>query len=98
MGRLAVLIAGFFGSIFTWITGFFTAKVATSAIVVIVTGGTIMVMFYCLREFVQGIVSLVDNEIFRMVFWAIWPFNAEACLAACWGADICVFLYRYRRK
>jgi hypothetical protein len=98
MLRLATLIAGFFGSIFSWIAGFFTAKIASSTIITVVALSIVMLLFYSLKGFINGIVSLVDDETFRMVFWTCWPSNAEACLAACWGSDISVFLFRYRMK
>jgi hypothetical protein len=98
MFRLATLIAGFFGSIFAWIAGFFTAKVAASAVLGAVTLGIVMLLYVSLKAFTSGLVSHVDDETFRMVFWSIWPLNAEACLAACWGSDICVFLFKYRIK
>jgi hypothetical protein len=98
MGRLATFLAGFFGTIFTWFSGFVTSKVITSSIVIAVAAGIVMTAYTSLTALIQGIVSLVEDETFRMIFWACWPANAEACLAACWGADIALFLWRFRTK
>jgi hypothetical protein len=98
MKKLALLLSGFFGSIFAWISSYFTAKLVSSAVIVTVALAIVMLLFYSLKSFIAGIVSYVDDETFRMVFWSCWPSNAEACLAACWGTDISVFLYRYRMK
>jgi hypothetical protein len=98
MKRLAAFIGELFGISFGWVASLMTAKVAVILAVVTASLGLITALFMALRALTSGLVSLVPDETFRMAFWAIWPSNAEACIAACFGADAAVFLYRFKDR
>lgn len=98
MARLAVLIADLFATAFGWFSGYLGSKVAV-VLAVVATSLTLVVTFFiALKALTIGVVSYVPYEPFRMGFWACWPSNAETCVAACWGADVAAFLYRYRLR
>jgi hypothetical protein len=96
MVKLALLLANLFGTFFGWFSGFLASKVAIVASVVAASLLLVVALFIAMKALTVGLVALVPYESFRMAFWACWPSNAETCVAACWGADIAVFLYRFR--
>jgi hypothetical protein len=98
VARLAVLIAELFGTAFSWLAGYIGVKVAVSAALTVTALALVTVLFFSLKALTVGVVSLVPYESFQMAFWSCWPSNAEACLTACWGADIAVFTYNLRSR
>jgi hypothetical protein len=98
MKYLAVLIAELFGTLFVWIAGFIGSKVAVGAVVAVTAVAMVTSLFFALKALTVGVVSLVPNETFRMVFFTIWPSNAETCIVACLAADISVFMYKLRSR
>lgn len=98
MARIAAFLASFFGSAFTWFSGWLGSKIGMVAAIVTVSLASLLALFATMKVLVVGLVSAVPYEPFVMGFFACWPSNAETCIAACWAADIAVFLYRYKMR
>lgn len=98
MARIAAFLASFFGSVFTWFSGWLSSKVAMVAAIVTVSLASLVALFAAMKVLVVGLVSTVPYEPFVMGFYACWPSNAETCISACWAADIAVFLYKYKMR
>jgi hypothetical protein len=85
-----------FTSIFSIFAAWLTARTAAIAAVVAVSLSLTVALFLAIKLLVVGLMVAVTYEPLVMGFWAVWPSNAEACIAACFGADVAVFLYRYK--
>lgn len=83
-------------ALFSWIVSWIGAKAGLIATVATVSLALTAAAFVAIKALIVGLVSLVTYEPFLMAFWACWPANAETCIAACLGADLVVFLYRYK--
>jgi hypothetical protein len=96
MRRLAALFGSFFTSTFGLAASWFSVRAATIAAGVAVTAALTAGLFIGCKALVSNVVMSVPYEPFVMGFWACWPANAETCISACLGADIAVFIYRYK--
>ncbi len=94
------ILFGWLSSIFTSIFSIFSAMLAarTAAIAAVVTISLALTaaLFLVIKGLVAGLVAVVPYEPLVMGFWSVWPSNAEVCISACLGADIAVFIYRYK--
>jgi len=100
MRALALFLASFFSGVTRWLFGFINSKV-NYAIAAFVVSGTCMAALVVVFKSLIGLLIIPAvyspwYAQFVMAFFACWPSNAETCIAACWSADIAVFLYRYR--
>lgn len=96
MPALAAFLSSVFGSFFSLFSAWLSAKAAMAAAIVAVSLAMTAALFLVIKGLVVGLIGAVPYEPFVMGFFACWPSNAETCIAACFGADIAVFLYRYK--
>lgn len=96
MARIAAYIASFFTSTFGLFAAWFGSKAALATTIVTVTAAMTLTLYIVIKALLQHVIMLVPYEPFVMGFFACWPSNAETCIAACFGADIAVFIYRYK--
>lgn len=98
MTYLAQFLISVFSGLFTWLAQYFTKKTAL-AVTLAATGLAMTGAFYlAIKLLVSGVVSTVSNQWLLMGFWALWPPNADVCIAACLSADVAAFVYRYKMK
>jgi hypothetical protein len=94
------LFAGWLASAFGWIWGLFAAwlsvRAAFIASIVAVSLALVLAVFLVVKGLITGLVGVVPYEPLVMGFWACWPSNAETCIAAAFGCDIAVFIYRWK--
>jgi len=98
MARLALFLGSFFTTVFAWLAPYIGSRFAIVATVVTVSLSMVAALFVAAKSLVVGVVSLVPYEPFVMAFFACWPSNAETCIAACFGVDMVVFLYKYKTR
>lgn len=96
MPALAAFLSSVFGSLFSLFSAWLSAKAAMAAAIVAVSLAATAALFLVVKGLIIGLVGSVPYEPFVMGFYAVWPSNAETCIAACFGADIAIFLYRYK--
>lgn len=98
MTYLAQFLGAVFGGLFSWLAQYFSRKLAMG-VTVIATSTAMMLAFYAaIQLLVGGVTATVTNVYFLVGFWAVWPDNAELCIAACLGADVAAFVYRHKLK
>ncbi|WP_068636746.1 DUF5455 family protein [Thauera butanivorans] len=98
MTYLAQFLISIFGGLFTWLAQYFTRKTAM-ALTLVATGLAMTTTFYLsIKLLVTGVVGAISNQYLLMGFWALWPDNADVCIAACLSADVGAFVYRYKMK
>lgn len=94
------ILAAWFGSVissaFAFLASWLTARTALFATVAAVSLALTMALFITIKALVAGVAVVVPFEPFVMGFYACWPSNAETCIAACFGCDVAVFVYRYK--
>jgi len=96
MFRLATFLGSIFSSLFGFVAAWLGARTALVVTIATVSLALTAGLFLAIKALVVGLVTAVPYEPFLMGFFSIWPSNAETCIAACFGADIAVFLYRYK--
>ncbi len=96
MLNFANWFAGIFGSLFALVAHWFTARAALFVTIAAVSLSLTLGLFVAIKALVAGVLATVPFEPFVMGFYACWPGNAETCMAACFGADVAVFIYRYK--
>ncbi len=84
------------GSFFAFIVSVVGAKTAFIVAIGAVSLSITAALFLAIKALIAGLMVTVGYQPFVMAFWALWPSNAETCIAACLGADVAVFLYRYK--
>lgn len=96
------LLAGFlipiFTGLFTWLAQYFTKRAAVTTAVVAAVGVITGAFYSLVQGLLNGIGATITDSQFLMVWWAVWPSNGATCLAACFGADIAGFLWRYQKR
>lgn len=96
MGTLAAWLSGLVSAAFGYLSAQIGAKaalyLAVAAVSLTITGA----LYATIQALVVGLMSTVSNEAFRMAFYSLWPSNAATCISACLGADVAVFIYRYK--
>lgn len=98
MGRIAIFLGSVFATAYEWFSKYLFSKVALVGAVSVASLAAIVAFYAALKLLIVGCVAAVPNETFRMAFYACWPSNAETCVAACWGADVAAFVYKYRAR
>lgn len=98
MGRIAVFLGSFFTTVFSWLSKYLGAKVATTGAIAVVSLSLLVALTAFLKSIVYGLAVMVPYESFLMGFYACWPSNAETCIATCFSADIAVFMYKYKNR
>lgn len=96
MPIFAQWVAAVFSSIFGLVASWLTARTALFVTVAAVSLSLTLALFAAIKALVAGVAVAVPYEPFVMGFYACWPSNAETCIAACFGADVAVFIYRYK--
>lgn len=96
MPAIGAWLVSVFGGLFAWLSTWLGAKAALSLAIVAVSLSITGAFFIAIKALVVGVMSYITYEPFLMVFYALWPANAETCIAACLGADVAAFLYRYK--
>lgn len=98
MSYLATFLVSVFSGFFTWLAQYFSKKTAF-AVTLGATGLSMTIAFYvAIKLLVSGLVYTISNQYLLMGFWALWPDNADICIAACLSADVAAFVYRYKMK
>lgn len=104
MQFLATFLVNVFSGFFTFVTTYFGARAALTATVVAVSAAVTVAAYVC----VQSLIGLLTDwgtlsssvgtwaHAFLMAFWSLWPENAASNIAAVFGVDVCIFLYRYK--
>lgn len=92
-------LAAFFGSVFSGLFAFLAAYVGRKAAMVLaLTGGMVFIFatFYtALKLLVAALSYAIPSQLTLSVFWALWPPNADACLAAYWSAHVASAIARW---
>lgn len=96
MGAMAVWLASSVSAAFSFLSAQLGAKAALYIAVGTVSLAITAALYATIQGLVVGLTSTVSNEAFRMAFYSIWPSNAATCISACLGADVAVFIYRYK--
>lgn len=96
MQIIGAFFVSVFGSVFTLISAWFASRAALYTALVAVSLAATAGAFLTLKALVVGLITSVSYAPFVMAFFSCWPSNAETCIAACVGADLVVFLYRYK--
>ncbi|BBO20874.1 MAG: hypothetical protein HKUEN07_03760 [Rhodocyclaceae bacterium] len=96
MATLAAWLASLVSAAFGFLSAQIGAKAALYVAVAAVSLTITAALYATIQGLVAGLVSTVTNEAFRMAFYSIWPSNATTCISACLGADVAVFIYRYK--
>lgn len=96
MGALAAWLVSIVSSAFGFLSAAVGAKAALYVAVAAVSLTITMALYATIQGLVAGLIMTVGNEAFRMAFYALWPDNAATCISACLGADVAVFIYRYK--
>lgn len=96
MGALAAWLVSVVTAAFGFISAQLGAKASLYLAIVAVSLSITAALYVAIQSLVSGLVMSVSNEAFRMAFTALWPSNATTCISACLGADVAVFIYRYK--
>lgn len=95
-------LAAFFVASFTKLIELFATyvgkKVAIGGAVVATSLALLTAFWIALKALVVGLVHQITNQQVLMAFYAFWPSNAEACMAAYWTAQLVAFIYREHRE
>jgi hypothetical protein len=95
MGAIAAgVFTSFFTGIFEYLAKWFSKKVALGAAVIAGTLALSLALWAALKVAVLGLMFPITNEYVIMGLTALWPPNAEACIAAVWTAHLAAWLYR----
>lgn len=93
---MAAFFASVFSSLFAFLASYISKKVALGAAVVATLLTTTTAFYVVMKALVAGVAYSISNQYLLMGFYAVWPSNAETCLAAIFAAEIAAFLYRHQ--
>ena len=96
MPLLAAFFASSFGTLFGFFAKFLTQRVAIGVALTASVLASSVAFYSIIQGLVFGLVSLIENEIFLMYFFAILPSNFATCVTACFSADVAIFIYRHK--
>jgi hypothetical protein len=93
-------LAAFLGPIFRWLFGFFAGYFGKKALVYVSLGtiflGLTAGFYLAVKLLVVGVMTQVTDPVFLMVFWSVWPSNAETCMTSIFAVEVAAFIYRYQ--
>lgn len=92
-------MAAFFGAVVTAMFAFLAAYVGRKvAMVLALIAGMVFIFgtFYTALKLIIATLSYtVPSQLTLSVFWALWPPNADLCLAAYWSAHVVSAIARW---
>lgn len=96
MPFFAAFLKAAFVAVFAIFTKYLGYQLAKVAILISVFLAMVVALLGAFKLLVAGVASQITNEYLLMVFWVIWPDNADLCISACLGADVAVWVYRVK--
>lgn len=96
MHLVAAFFVSAFGALFGYFAKFLGQRVAIGAALTASVVAASLTFYGAIQILISGLLLAIDNDWFLMVFYAIWPSNASACISACLAADVAVFIYRHK--
>lgn len=93
---MGFLLQAVFGGLFTWLTQFVTKKVAGGIALAVVIVALSAAFYLAIKTVVVGVVPAIGNQWLLMIFYTIWPSNAETCFTIIFGAEVTAYIYRHK--
>ncbi len=56
-----------------------------------------LTFYLAVKALVVGVTYTITNQYTLMIFYSIWPSNAETCITAIFACDIAAWTYKYSR-
>jgi hypothetical protein len=96
MPFIAAFFASAFGTLFSIFLRFFSVRISVAAALTAALLAASVVFYVFVQGLIVSVVSFVDNDLFLMYFYAMWPDNASTCITACLASDVGCYIYRHK--
>lgn len=93
---LGNLIANIFGNLFAFFVSYVGKKVAVAAAITATVLAVMTAFYVAVKLLVVGVMSAIPNPWLLMIFYSVWPSNAETCFSAIFGVEVLAFLVRHK--
>lgn len=93
---MGAFFTAIFGSLFGWISTYFTKKVAYGAAVASAILASTTAFYSAVVVLVNNLGGLITDQWLLMGFFAVMPSNTATCLTACFTAELLSFFYRHQ--
>ena len=94
MVYLAQFLVSAFGSLIAFFAQWVTKKTALGLAVVAIFTTLTAALFLAIKGLVLGLAATITHKWILIGMSALWPPNAEACIAAIIAGEAAIFLYR----